>query len=148
MWLEITDKVIDLPGIFIIKDNPITIGAWSMLPTQDRFVLWIHKKRHTAKLLKNDLGAYSIGEKCTFSITDDLNIIHYCGHVSGRSVNKLEKIPTIFVDGYRYVSPTEYTVLLSIENILPIHDFYLVIAGIDGILNFKGGEQWIQVKSI
>ena len=145
MWLEITDKVIDLPGIFILKDNPVTIGAYSILPALSRFVLWIHKKRYTTKLLKNDLGAYSIGGKCTFSITDDFNIIDYCGHISGRSEDKLEKVRTVFTDGYRYVSDSEYVILLSVENIVLILDFYLVICTIDKILNFKGGKQWVRI---
>ena len=142
MWLEITDKVIDLPGIFIIKNNPITIGAWNMLPTQDRFVLWVHKKRYTATFLK-DINL--VGEKCTFSITDDYSIITYCGHFSGRSVNKLGNIPTVFTEGYQYISDSEYTILLNVRSIVPIDDFYLVICQIDKILNFKGGEQWIRV---
>ena len=142
MWLEITDKVIDLPGIFILKDNPITIGAWSVLPTLNRFVAWIHKKRYTATFLKD---TNLVDEKCTFSITNDFSIISYCGHFSGRSVNKLGNVPTVLTDGYRYVSDSEYVVLLSGENVVPIHDFYLVVCQITKILNFKGGEQWVRI---
>ena len=143
MWLEITDKVIDLPGIFILKDNPITVGAWCMLPTQDRFVLWIHKKRYTATFLKD---TNLTGEKCTFSITDDFSVISYCGHFSGRSEDKLKNVPTTLIDGYRYVSDSEYVILLSITNIVPIEKYYLVMCEIDKILNFKGGEQWVHLS--
>ena len=140
MWLEVTDKVIDLPGIFILKDNPITVGAWSVLPTLKRFALWVHTKRYTAKLLDN-----AFAEKCTFSITNDFNSIRFCGHVSGRAINKLEHIQTVSTDGYRYIGNSEYVLLLTIENILPINGFLLVLCNIDNILNFKGGEHWVQL---
>ena len=144
MWLEITDKVIDLPGIFILKDNPITVGAWSVLPSTRMFALWIHRKRHTATFIRNSTPH---GEKCTFSITDDLDLIRYCGQVSGRNTNKLEKVPTTVVDGYRYVSNSEYTIFLSIYYVQPIYkDFYLVMCQRDKILNFKGGEPWIRIN--
>jgi len=143
MWLEITPKVIDLPGIFILKDNPITLGAYSFLPSMHRFAVWIHKKRHTATFLKDtDL----IGEKCTFSITNDLSIIKYCGRVSGRNVNKLSVVKTTILDGYQFVNDSEIVVMLSIEQILSVHDFYLVVCHTDRILdNRKGGAHWVEI---
>ena len=140
MWLQITNKVIDIPGIFIVKDNPITIGAWSVLQSDNKFVLWIHKKRYTASLL-------TVGkQKCTFSIIDNITTIHYCGRISGRDQNKLSKISTVNDNGYKYLSDSEYVILIpSINSILPIDEFYLVICPIERIVNNRRKETWVKV---
>ena len=143
MWIERTNKVIDVPGIFILLDNPITIGAYSFLPSMHKFAVWIHKKRYTATFLKNTILT---GVKCTFSITNDLSIIKYCGRVSGRNVNKLSVVKTTILDGYQFVSDSETVVMLTIEQVISVHDFYLVVCHTNKILNFReGGQHWVEI---
>ena len=143
MWLEITDKVIDLPGIFILKDNPITVGAWNILASKRLFILWILQKRYTVRDIKS--GTELIGEKCTFSITDNFNDMHYCGHISGKNENKLEKVLTVFTNGYRYIFGSEYVLLLTLRHTVPLHDYFILVCNIEKVLNFKGGEQWVRL---
>ena len=144
MWIEITDKVIDLPGIFIIKDNPVTAGAWSMLPTTKQLVIWIHQKRYTAELVKS-----AIGEKCTFNITDNKEDLVFCGSKSGRTVNKLEKILIEEKEpGYKSIMASYYTILATVKNTIMVGDFYLVVCSVDKIINETGlgGWNWVNIK--
>ena len=142
MWLEITDKVIDLPGIFIVKDNPITVGAWSILASSNKFVVWIHQKRYTAELVKS-----AKGEKCTFNITDNKSDLIFCGSKSGRELNKLEKLSIEEKEpGYKSIMTSYYTILATVENTILVDKFYLVICNIIKIVNETGLKGWKWAK--
>ena len=140
MWLEITDKVIDLPGIFIFRNNPSSIGAYSILKSENNFVLWVHEKRHTAELLRE----FVIGEKCTFTLIHDKRVIIYCGSISGRDENKLGKITVETEGNYTYPSSAEYLMFLSISSVTLINHYYLVICNIDKTYNHRIKE-WLQI---
>jgi len=140
-WVEFGSKHVSVIGIAIVKDNPITIGAWNVLntynPNESKLVMWIEETRYTYGLLDKV-------DKFSFNLPAEPDDLVYCGRESGEDTNKLSNIKTGHKNGYTVIPDSDYIFLCEIEKTVDIGRHKLVISKIvDHVRNRD--EEWVEV---